>query len=303
MRSLILILLLISCRLNESPVFFGFALEGFPITKQMLEILEKETHIRPEMIVFYLQWETSLDLIPTLNAINSIEARPCLTWEPMHLVDGKEKAVPFQDLLNSRYDDYLSSIAKEVSEWKKPIYIRLMHEMNLARYHWGTEEYGPKSPEIYVKMFRYIVTFFRNQGANNALFVFCPNVDSIPNEPWNQVKSYYPGDAYVDILGMDGYNWDISKAYAKEKNLSWDRPWQSFEELFLPLYKELKKIAPSKPIIVFETATVDRGNQKKSEWKQQALSTARKWGIEGIVWFQANKEEDWRLNQNSPLSH
>ena len=39
------------------------------------------------------------------------------------------------------------------------------------------------------------------------VWVFCPNVDSVPGDAWNQWSNYYPGDAYVDWMGFDGYNW------------------------------------------------------------------------------------------------
>lgn len=298
MRSLLIAaLLMVSCHSKENPVFWGFAMEGFPITKQALISLVNETKIIPEMIVFYLQWGGTVDLIPSLSSINAIGAKPCITWEPMKIVGDKEKVISYEEIINGSYDEYLNSFAKKVTEWNKPLYIRFAHEMNIVRYHWGTEAagYGPRSPENYVKMFRYVVNFFKERQINNIFWIFCPNVHSIPDEPWNQVSHYYPGDDYVDILGMDGYNWDISPELAKEKNISWTSPWHSFEELFKPLFTELKKIAPNKPIIVFETATVDRGKQTKSRWIHEAIKTAKSWGIEGIVWFHANKEEDWRM--------
>ncbi len=301
-------LFLIGCQIDEEwqypSSFWGFAVEGYPITEQDLELLQKETKIDPEMIVFYLQWPIPVHqhepITPTLEAIWNGGAIPCLTWEPMSVIDQIETTIPYEDILDGLYDPYLFAIADDIKSWEKPLVIRFAHEMNLSRYHWGTQlaDYGPESPEIYKKMFRYVVDAFKSKQVINVFWAFCPNVDSIPNDAWNVPRNYYPGDQYVDLLGMDGYNWDISSELATSRKLLWTSPWRSFEQIFKPLYLQLKKIAPRKPIVVFETASVQRsGGQRKVQWIQDALEVSKKWGIKGIVWFQANKEEDWRIEQ------
>lgn len=295
---------------NYPFLFWGFATEGYPITDKILDTLESETKLRAQLILFYLQWpaegESSLSIIPSLEAIWARDAVPCITWEPMFYKNGEKHAIRHQEILEGHYDDYLSRMAEESRSWKKPFIIRFGHEMNLSKYHWGTiaEEFGPESAEIYIKVYRYVVDFFRKQQVDNIFWAFCPNADSIPNEGWNSASKYYPGDAYVDILGMDGYNWAISPELASSRNLSWKSPWRSFESIFSPLHKELRSLAPYKPLIVFESSSVQRdGGPRKSEWIQEAIATAKKWDILGIVWFQANKEEDWRIHQDEDFSY
>lgn len=288
---------------------WGFSIEGFPVTKQDLEKVEQETKLAAQIIQFYLQWPQSAEhfesILPSLEAIVSVGAIPCITWEPMFIMDQKEKTISYERILDGHYDGYLNEIANEIKQWNKPIIIRFAHEMNLKRYHWGTseEEYGAKSPEIYIKLFRYVATFFKNQNVKNVRWVFCPNVDSIPNEAWNQARNYYPGDAYVDILGMDGYNWAITSNIASERQLSWTKPWMSFEQIFQGLYSELKQISPHKPIMVFETASVNREDRKKSMWLKDALEVAKRWKLMGMIWFQSNKEENWLIQQDGDYSY
>lgn len=290
-------------------LFWGFAIDGFPITQKLYD-LQSETQVNPEMIVFYLQWSDDLiqqdEIIPSLDAIWDLGGVPCLTWEPMSKTNQIERMIPYEEILNGKYDPYLTSMANEIRNWEKPVLIRFAQEMNIERYHWGTSknDFGPDSSEIYIQMFRYIVDLFRGLNANNVFWVFCPNVDSIPNEPWNAAKLYYPGDQYVDIFGMDGYNWNINEKLASVRKQPWTAPWRSFEKIFEELYKELKAINTYKPIIVFETASVTRtGDAAKSLWIKDAIGAAKKWGIKGIVWFQVNKEEDWRINQNDDYSY
>lgn len=317
-KHLIILLLplfyLVSCQEKQdwpypSP-FFGFAVDGFPITEQDLLALQDDTKIAPEMLLFYLSWPAPSDphvsILSSINAIWDVGAVPCMTWEPFTIIDRKETTISYKEILNGHYDDYLSVMAHEIKLWGKPLIIRFAHEMNLSRYHWGTtkEDFGPHSPEIYVSMFRYVVDYFKKQKVQNILWAFCPNTDSIPNEAWNAASKYYPGDQYVDIMGMDGYNWDISSALATARNQNWESPWRTFEQIFQPLYRELKKINPYKPMIIFETASVERPEgQKKSLWIQEALITAKSWGIKGVIWFQVNKEENWKVNQNEDYSY
>jgi len=273
------------------------ALDGYPLTKARLEAVTGEMGRRPELVVFFLQWpaDPEAGFFPggSLDAIRETGAVPCLTWEPMFLEDGEERAVPWRRILGGEYDPYLVSFAEQAGAWERPFIIRLAHEMNLERYHWGTtrEAYGPASPAIYRRLFRHVVRVFDEAGADNVLWAFCPNAESVPGDPWNRASSYYPGDAYVDILGMDGYNWGCTQT--REEH-GWDSRWRSFREIFAPLRCELRRLAPNKPLFVFETATVDRGGDRRA-WIRDARGTLRAWGVSGVAWFQAEKEQDWRL--------
>jgi hypothetical protein len=116
---------------------------------------------------------------------------------------------------------------------------------------------------------------------------------------WNVIKNYYPGDDYVNILGIDGYNWGTTQK--KEKH-GWESRWRSFSEIFQSARDELLSISPKKDIIIFETATVSQGGNK-TLWVKEALATSQKWGLTGIVWFQSSKEQDWRLNSSGDSNY
>jgi beta-mannanase len=269
---------------GHSPFFWGFGLDGYPIDAARLQNLKQQTGISPQIIQFYLQWpspkEKISSLIPTLQAIKESGALPCITWEPMYYDHQDRITIEAQDILSGGYDEYMRYFAKIIKDWGKPLLLRFAHEMNLDEYHWGTKKrsYGPESPKIYIKLFRYIVDLFRKENVSNVLWIYCPNCDSVPDEPWNTIANYYPGNGYVDILGIDGYDWAKNSASSK-----------SFESIFATSYMALKAIAPKKPMIVFETASP----YNKSEWISNALKTAQKWHLQGIVWFQVDKERHW----------
>lgn len=292
----------------SSPLLLGVTADGYPITVDRLVRIEKEMPCRFHLVVFFLQWpKPGTDgPFPTesLDAIWNTGRLPCITWEPFFIADGKERAVSIHRILDGSCDRYLFSFAAAAREWRKPLIIRLAHEMNLSRYHWGgpPEAYGPESPGVYRALFRYVRGTFDRVGADNILWAFCPNAESIPNPgfapfaPWNRAGAYYPGHDVVDLLGMDGYNWGTTQTLEKH---GWQSRWRTFRDIFTPLYKELTGLAPDKPVLVFETASAEDGGSK-AQWVTGMLETAGEWRLLGVSWFQVDKEIDWRLKVFSP---
>jgi len=298
---------------SKERLLWGFALDGYPVTQQKLKDIESETGLTSDITVFFLQWPSPENIKNARFPLESLEniwnrgSVPCITWEPMHYRDNREIMIHYKDILNGSYDSYINAFANQAKLWGKPFMIRFAHEMNLQRYHWGTEEkdYGRESPVIYRNMFRYIVSSFRKAGASNVLWVFCPNAESVPQTSynktasWNIIKNYYPGDDYVDILGIDGYNWGTTQKMEKH---GWDSQWRTFKEIFKPARNELASISSKKDVIIFETATIDLGGSK-TLWIKEALETSKEWGLTGIVWFQANKELDWRIDSTGEFEY
>ncbi len=283
---------------------WGVALEGFPIEPERLESVRRDLGVNPQIVAFFLAWPddgstTGCFPLSTLAAISDSGAMPCLTWEPMFVKDGVETAIPAEVLLSGRHDLFLADFAAYAARWGRPFIIRFAHEMNLARYHWGGEasEYGPDSPLLYRQMFRYVVGRFREAGATNVLWAFCPNAESVPNADWNRIAAYYPGDDVVDYLGMDGYDWGNSRSTQKH---GWESQRRSFRQIFGQTRDELRRINSEKPLFVFETATVGDPEHQRM-WLAEAMKACADWQIAGLVWFHASKENDWRLSRESAV--
>ncbi len=278
---------------------WGVALDGYPITSDRLVQAAAETGKYPDVVVFFKAWPQQGDVpgefpLSSLEAIHSAGAVPCLTWEPMWLgLDGREHAIPAPEILKGQYDIYLKTFASKLAQWRHPMIIRFAHEMNLSRYHWGgsLSEYGPANPERYRKMFAYVVDICRGQGADNVLWAFCPNAESVPQADWNQIAQFYPGDDVVDIFGIDGYNWGTTQTLTEH---GWRSSWQSFQQIFSQPRAQLRALNSHKPLIIFETASVTAGGSQE-QWLEQALKKAHEWNLSALIWFQALKENDWRI--------
>ncbi|MGE4551572.1 MAG: glycoside hydrolase family 26 protein [Desulfovibrionaceae bacterium] len=285
---------------------FGVAVEGCPVTASAIESARASTGLPVRLVVFYLQWpgdpaapcaDQTAALAASLRAIRAAGAVPCLTWEPMSIgAGGAERAIPARRVLQGEYDAYVTACARILRDAGGPVLVRLGHEMNLERYHWGgpADDYGPESPARYRALYRHVAKLIRAQGAANVALVFCPNADSVPRAAWNRVEAYYPGPDCVDVLGMDGYNWGTTRTKA---DAGYDSAFRSFGDLFGPLRDDLRALAPDKPLMVFETASASAGGDKAA-WAKAALETASAWGIAAVAWFEVDKELDWPLRRN-----
>ena len=285
------------------PPAWGVALDGYPLGAQRLAAVKAQMGRAPRLVVFFLQWPAPGQAgevpLATLEAISAQGALPVVTWEPMYLdAQGREQAIGAAAILAGDYDPYVKAFAQGLKQWGGPVVVRLAHEMNLARYHWGAkaQDYGPASPGLYQRLYRHVVDLARAQEADNIRWAFCPNAESLPHPrwhqaAWNRAGAYWPGAAYVDVLGMDGYNWGASRNKAQH---GWQSRWQSFAQIFGELRAELIRLAPDKPLVVFETSCALAGGSRE-RWLAQAWEDCEQWGVKALVWFQAKKEVDWRL--------
>jgi hypothetical protein len=120
-------------------------------------------------------------------------------------------------------------------------------------------------------------------------WVWAPNVYGQGGvEPF---QAYYPGNEWVDYVALDGYNWGTS-------GQGTDR-WESLYEVFAASYKRITELS-SKPVILSEVASGEAGGDK-AEWIRNGFlktipnSFPR---VAAVVWFDYDKEEDWRVNSS-----
>ena len=84
-----------------------------------------------------------------------------------------------------------------------PVIFRPFHEFDGSWFWWGAEF---STADEYKTAFKFTVDYLKNiKGVHNVLYSFSPD-NSYDTE--TKYLSRYPGDTYVDILGMDNY-WDL----------------------------------------------------------------------------------------------
>jgi hypothetical protein len=195
-------------------------------------------------------------------------------------------------ILSGRYDAMIQQRAEDVRAFGAPVFLRWAWEMNG---NWSSDDGSHNSdsgttdgPQKYVAAWRHIHDIFTAAGATNAVWVWSPNATDVPDARWNHWTRYYPGDAYVDWVGIDGYNWGTSRSWSS---------WTSFAHLVRPIYSDY---AGRKPIMVAETGSAEHGGSKAAWFDSIRKVLPRHFpGIAALVYFEANKEVDWTVHSSA----
>ena len=210
-----------------------------------------------------------------VKAIHSLGVVPFLRIMPRtsNYVEGHKDQKYTQDaIISGLFDDGQDGIKQWMIDAKKtgiPIMVDIEPEMNGEWIPWSGILNNPGGPQKYVQVYRHIVNLSRQMNVTNitwAFHIFPPEDtgDLTSNQPWNNVANYYPGDSYVDWIGISAYG-------------SFERgtDWESFTSIMDHSYPVMANLGnKTKPIAVFEWATLeDPAMGNKSQWINDTLTS------------------------------
>ena len=198
------------------------------------------------------------------------------------------------------HNAYLDQIAAAARAYPYDAYVRPWPEMNGDWQTFqptadGSRVHGGTYAE-FRQAWRYVVTYLRNRGADNLRWVFNPTADTYAET--TPVSRIWPGAAYVDVLGLDGFNWG--------RDAGWGR-WKSFPQIFGEQYAELTALHPRAPVWICEVSSkeplTDDGapvdtDRDKGAWVRTMFDHLGMPRLRAIVWFDADKERDWRATSS-----
>lgn len=172
--------------------------------------------------------------------------------------------------------------------WGKPVLVRIMHEMTGRWYDWagGPGNTQGNTPESCIAAWRHVSRLFSIQAPNVQL-VWCPSV-IMPGI--GDLRDFYPGTAYVDYLGLDGYNWGSPSS---------NPMWSSFAQIFQESYAQLTSLGPQ-PVIICEIGCSELGGNKAQWIADLAVSAPTLARLAGLCWFnRAASGGDWRVESSA----
>lgn len=127
---------------------------------------------------------------------------------------------------------------------------------------------------------------FVKAGATNVAWSWSPNVPYEGSVPLGKV---YPGDAHVDRVALDGYNWST---------LQPGSTWTCFWDVMSEGVAQVRAIT-TEPLFIGETASPETGGDKAA-WIEGLFATlAAHPEIRGFTWFHFDKETDWRIDSSA----
>jgi len=267
---------------NARDLELGIFLPGVSENIGTLIQFENNLGINFDSAKIYLDWD---DPFPNKIAQNLKSHGTILeiTWEPQ--IGGV--GVIYSDVLNGDYDSYLNAFMTRVKLLDFNIRITLAPEMNGDWAPWGVGNNG-NTPENFISFWQYVFKKFEDNNIDNVEWVWSPNVHY-----WGEKYTYlelFPGENYVDYLGLEGYNWGTSQSWSQ---------WQTFYQVFYSSYKDLIKLS-GKSILITEMASAEKGGSK-AYWITKMFSDLSTIfpRIKGFTWFNMNKETDWRIESSN----
>jgi beta-mannanase len=215
---------------------------------------------------------------------------PVISWEPwdphapLQRDNSRNRQPRYQlkRIIAGEYDGYIRGYARGLAGLPYQVGVRLAHEMNGFWYPWA-EQSNDNGPGEYVQMWRHVHDLFLQAGARNVLWIWSPNVTYPGATP---IGPLYPGDSYVDWIGVSGY-------YGTEGT----NGYRGFHETFDATIAVLRSVA-AKPIVITELAATDKDNAK-AQWIADMFASLPAYpDVIGVIWFEAVREADWRVSSN-----
>lgn len=184
---------------------------------------------------------------------------------------------PFFEVLDGQRDGDIRKMAAQFKEFGHPVLLRLNNEMNSDWVSYGGA-CTLNEPELYKQVWRHIYDIFKEEGVNNTIWIFNPNDRNFPPNEYNHFVNYYPGDEYVQIFGVTGYN---TGTYYKEIG----EEWREFEFIYDGIQANCGEYFGEFPWMITEFSSSSIGGDKP-QWIRNMFDVIHKYeNIKIAVWF------------------
>ncbi|HWR41434.1 MAG TPA: glycosyl hydrolase, partial [Patescibacteria group bacterium] len=256
---------------EKSPLRWGIFEPSAPENFDPLLELEEKLQYR---FPFLIRYHTLEEKLPYYGLLQAYEQNRLveLTFQT-YRAEGDNNGIIYA-ILDGQYDTYLNEYAQKLKEFHHPVLFRLNNEMNgdWCKY---SSYYASKDTELYKALWRYFHKVFDDNGVDNLIWVWNPHDLSFPDFRWNHGLMYYPGDEYVDVVGLTGYN--TGTYFPGEK-------WRSFTEAYQPVYDQYTR-AFTKPLMITEFGSSSVGGDKTA-WIQDMFRQIPHYpAIKAAIWW------------------
>jgi len=255
---------------DESELTWGIFEPEAPRKFEVLDEIEEKIGNEFKFLIRYQGFNTKL---PTEEINKAAELGKIVELTPQTM-NTKPGEIDIYEILDGKYDEYLIEYAKDIKALNTPILFRINNEMNgdwcgYSAYHYS------KDAELYRESWKYIYKIFEENEVDNVLWVWNPNHKDFPNFSWNNALMYYPGDEYVDIVGLTAYN--TGDYYSGET-------WSTFDELYGEYYAEYARMF-EKPLMITEFASSTVGGDKV-KWVENMFESLKNYPrIKVAIWW------------------
>jgi Glycosyl hydrolase family 26 len=249
---------------------------GAPLSYAPLERFAAATEVQPQVAAWYSGWG---------DPFRTGFARQAAAHGAVPLVQvspGTE--VSMASVADGAQDAYLRSYAAQVRAYGGQVIIGFAAEMNGNWDPWGA---GRTPAAQWIAAWRHVVTLFRAQGAVNVTWLWTVNEVGAAAPP---VGGWWPGAAYVSMVGIDGYC---------------VRPPDTFASVFGRTLAQVRALTRD-PVLLSEVASGPGAGTEREAQITGLFAGVKADGLAGFVWFDQAQDDgpyhqDWRL-EDSPAA-
>jgi mannan endo-1,4-beta-mannosidase len=217
------------------------------------------------------------------SSFDSIEERgmfPIVSWNPWGPAGGSSAAA----VLRGDFDTYITSYAKGIKKLGYPVGLQFSHEAGGGR-RAGADVVDDTTAAQSVAVWRYVHDIFQRAGATNATWIWSPDVSL--EDPSTPLEASYPGDDYVDWVGLEACPCSVHAS-----------DFDSFDEIFDTALARIRQLT-AEPLMVTETGSaVTEGTQ--APWITHLFhNLALQKDVVGVIWNEAaGRGKDWRITSH-----
>ena len=238
----------------------------------------------PNMVMFF---KTFGDAFPAQAIADSWAAGrlPMVTLEP--IIKNSPNGQPtLKAIAEGAYDDILTTWANAAAAQGLTFVMRFAQEMNGNWYTWSDGKKG-NAAGSFIPAWRHVRDIFDAAGADDIIWAWSVNrVDNLHDKSLARV---YPGDDYVDWVGVSGYYRTQTPGVVP-----------SFNDTFARTLAEIKKVAPRKLVLLAEVGA-GTGESNRVAWINDFFARLLEHPeIIGFSWFNDFKDGgDWRIGYST----
>jgi hypothetical protein len=276
--------------------YFGVSTPQAPYDFKDYQIFASAAGKLPNMNEFFLGFDKEYPRQQVI-ALWRRGALPVISWEPRATVQpiGPDsdntvaEGYELSSIIDGSHDAYIDRFATALRDLGLPVAIRFAHEMNGNWFPWSEERNGNERGE-YVQAWRHVHDRFTAIGADNAIWIWSPNV--VTARPQIRLAPLYPGDEYVDWLGIVGY---YRRVYLDENG---NPKAPTFDNTYGETLAEIRTVA-QKPIVLTEVGATEIGGNKPAWIVSLFEGMIANPDVIGFIWFDHSVNGiDWRIESS-----
>lgn len=254
---------------GDHPALFGWDLGHIEIGK-----VDNLDSVRFDRIRKNIQYAYKIGAVNTISWHSNNPVSGGGSWDTTkavkHILPGGSRHTLYKGYLN-HVGSFLQSLLDDRGK-PIPIVFRPYHEHNGSWFWWGEKSC---TTEEYVALWRYTVSYLRDtMHVHHLLYAYSPNLYASEAEYLKK----YPGDAWVDILGLDIYDlpeYNINYVQELPKNI-----------------KILAQLGKRKNKVYALTETGYNKIPKSNWWTESLLKNISDSGVAwSLVWRNAYTEQ------------